>query len=203
MHMKTENKADQPERILVWDRLVRYGHWATVLSFVTAYVKPRWEGHIWVGYVILAYVAVRLLWGFVGTPYARFKAFLYSPRETTEYILSALRMGKAREYLSHNPMGALMVFVLLSLLSLQACSGVMLLGAQDFSGPLAGIVPTSWEDWLEPLHETLGPLIGSCVLLHITGVAWATWWHRENYLWSMITGYKSAYKRRNHREPHH
>ena len=199
--MKTENPPHQPERVLVWDKLVRYGHWATVLSFATAYIKPRWDGHVWIGYGILTYVVVRILWGFIGTPYARFKAFLYPPRETIDYTMAALRGGHAKEYLSHNPMGAVMVFVLLSTLLVQAVSGVMLYGAQALSGPLADIVPTPWEVWLEPLHRTLGPIIGICVLLHIVGVAWATWWHRENYVKAMITGYKSAYKRRSHRVP--
>lgn len=192
----------EKKTVRVWDLGVRVFHWTLVVSFAIAYFLYREDYHPWLGYLIFGLVAWRVVWGFVGSPYARFTAFLYSPRETVQYTFSALRLGDAKEYLSHNPMGALMVFLLLMSLTGQTVSGAMLYAAQDLSGPLAGLIPTEWEDWLEPLHEILADVLAVMVVCHLAGVAWATWWHRENYVRAMVTGNKSAYKRRHHREPH-
>ena len=192
----------EKQTVRVWDVWVRLFHWCLVAFFVVVYFFHREEFHSWLGYVIFALIIWRVLWGFVGSEYARFAAFIYSPKETLQYTLSALRLGHAREYLSHNPMGAMMVFALLSLLLVQTTLGTMLYAAQSLSGPLAGVVPTDWDEWLESAHEMLAQVLAVLVSAHVVGVIWATWWHRENYIRSMITGTKSAFKRRDHREPH-
>ncbi|MCB1906252.1 MAG: cytochrome b/b6 domain-containing protein [Rhodocyclaceae bacterium] len=185
---------------LVWDRVVRLGHWslAGCVSY-SMFAEPDFPGHDISGYVILAIVLWRWVWGFVGSPYARFRAFVYSPGETLRYMLSAFRMGEAREYSSHNPMGALMVFALLVFLPVTCGLGIMLLAAQQLAGPLAGVVPVEWDYDLEILHQYAAYAIAGLVGVHLLGTAWASWWHRENYLMAMITGRKNRHKRRRKR----
>lgn len=62
------------EMVRVWDRVVRSFHWALVLSFVTAWLTSHSSEdiHHWAGYAAAGLVAMRLLWGVLGTPYARF-----------------------------------------------------------------------------------------------------------------------------------
>jgi len=204
-----DTAADKPEvevarrgagKEVVWDLVVRIGHWTMVGCFAySILVEPDFPGHDISGYLILAIVLWRWVWGFVGSRHARFRAFIYSPRETLSYTLSAFRMGDAREYSSHNPMGALMVFVFLVMLPLTCLLGVMLLAAQQLAGPLAEIVPIAWDDDLEGLHTLAAYTMGWLVVLHIAGTVWASWWHRENYVLAMITGRKSRYKRRRKR----
>lgn len=191
-----------PPREVVWDWGVRLGHWAIlacVIYLFTHHDTKDFPGHDVAGYAVVGIVTWRFVWGFVGTRYARFSAFLYSPRETLSYTLSALKMGDAREYTSHNPMGALMVFVLLAMLTAITTLGLMLLAAQQLAGPLAGWVPTDWDAALETAHGTLAYGLLGAVSVHILGTVWASWWHRENYVWSMITGRKVVYKRRRKR----
>ncbi len=185
---------------VVWDKVVRVGHW-TLVSCVaySLFLEPKFPGHDISGYVILTIILWRWIWGFIGSPYARFKAFIYSPRETFRYTLAAFRMGEAREYSSHNPMGALMVFVFLLGLPLICVLGIMLLGAQQLAGPLAGIVPLDWDYDLEVLHELAAWTIAWLIAIHVVGTAWASWWHRENYVLAMLTGRKSRFKRRRKR----
>jgi cytochrome b len=93
-------------KVPVWDLVVRVGHWTLVACVAYAlFVRPQFPGHEFAGYVILGIVLWRWLWGFIGSPYARFSAFIFSARETLQYTLSAFRMGEAREYTSHNPIG--------------------------------------------------------------------------------------------------
>ncbi|MCB1889113.1 MAG: cytochrome b/b6 domain-containing protein [Rhodocyclaceae bacterium] len=185
---------------VVWDKVVRVGHWT--LAGCVAYslfAEPEFPGHDLSGYTILAIILWRWVWGFIGSPYARFRAFIYSPRETLRYTLAAFRMGEAREYSSHNPMGALMVFVFLLGLPVICGLGIMLLGAQQLAGPLAGIVPLEWDYDLEVLHELAAWTVAWLIGVHIVGTAWASWWHRENYVLAMLTGRKSRFKRRRKR----
>lgn len=197
---KSDGKNLPVNRIRVWDLGVRVGHWSLAVAFAIAFLEYRtFPLHAYVGYAILAIVVWRIVWGFIGPEHARFRAFLYSPRDTLRYTLSALRLGPAAEYLSHNPMGALMVFALLAGLLAECVLGMMFYSANALSGPLGELVPTPWEDWLESAHSLLGNVLAWMIAGHLIGIAWATWWHRENYVLPMITGFKSRHHRRQQR----
>ena len=75
----------QPADVLVWDPLVRFGHWALAAAFAVAFFSAE-EGaggpgvwHVWSGYLVGGIVVLRVLWGFVGSRHARFSDFLYEP----------------------------------------------------------------------------------------------------------------------------
>lgn len=61
----------------VWDRFVRVFHWTLVSSVLLNYfVLEEGEApHEWVGYLATALVVARAVWGFIGSPHARFAAF--------------------------------------------------------------------------------------------------------------------------------
>ncbi|MEP1930167.1 MAG: cytochrome b/b6 domain-containing protein, partial [Roseibium sp.] len=65
------------QKVKVWDPLVRIFHWSLVVLFTANAVVVEDEStlHIWVGYIVAALIAVRIIWGFVGTKYARFDSF--------------------------------------------------------------------------------------------------------------------------------
>lgn len=99
-------QADSPERIRVWDPLVRIFHWALVGGFATAFIVE--DGllgvHVWAGYLVLSLIAVRLIWGLIGTRHARFSDFVRKPSDVLAYVRDALRL-RAPRYLGHNPAG--------------------------------------------------------------------------------------------------
>jgi len=199
-NLQTQSAASTTQ-IKVWDVLVRVFHWSLVISFTTGYlITKKFPLHAYAGYTIFALVLTRIVWGFIGTRYARFSAFTYSIEETVQYTRSALHMGKAREYLSHNPMGAIMVYLLLVMLLGNTLLGTMLYGAQQMDGPLADIVPVMWDENLEAAHKFMAKALLTTASFHLAGVLWATWWHRQNYILAMFTGYKSPFTRRSHRE---
>ncbi|HEX4911226.1 MAG TPA: cytochrome b/b6 domain-containing protein [Permianibacter sp.] len=126
------------ERIKVWDPLVRLFHWALVLAFFLAYLTGEEDTpvHVYAGYVITGLILFRLLWGFVsggfaGASFARFRSFLFSPAETLAYVRDS-KLGKAKHYLGHNPIGALMVFALLFSLSGTVFTGLAMNGDLPF-----------------------------------------------------------------------
>lgn len=74
-------------RVPVWDFAVRLFHRSLVVMVFTANVfdSPR-SLHKSVGYVVIALIAFRVIWGFVGTPHARFADFVPGPRRLLGYV---------------------------------------------------------------------------------------------------------------------
>jgi len=127
-----------PPMVRVWDPLVRVGHWLLVTGFFVAYLTEDdlLTLHSWTGYIVAAYVVIRVLWGFAGPGHARFADFAYGPVRAARYLFQLLRFRSPR-YLGHSPAGAMMVFALLLTLAATSVSGMALLAVEENAGPLA------------------------------------------------------------------
>ncbi len=195
------NTSNTDKEVKVWDPLIRIFHWTLVIGFTVAYLTgdELTTIHIWSGYLIAGLLLVRLLWGFIGTKHARFRDFIYPPREVAAYLKS-LVSGKSRRYLGHNPAGGVMVLLLLTSLVLTTGSGLMML--QSTQGSLIP-PPVSQSGWfaddddefegsevLEEVHEFFANLTLLLVILHIAGVVVSSRLHHENLVRAMITGKK-------------
>lgn len=130
--------------VYVWDPFIRAAHWALVVAFTIAFVTEddALLIHVWAGYVVGAMVVLRVLWGLVGPRYARFSDFVYRPRAVADYVRDLL-LFKAKRYLGHSPGGGAMVVVLLVSLAITVASGLVVYGAGDKAGPLAGLFAAS------------------------------------------------------------
>ena len=131
----------QPSDILVWDPLVRFGHWTLAAAFAVAFFSAE-EGaggpgvwHVWSGYLVGGIVVLRVLWGFVGSRHARFSDFVYEPCKVLAY-LGDLLLGRGRRYVGHSPAGGAMVIALLVCLAATVATGIVAYGEQG-KGPLA------------------------------------------------------------------
>jgi cytochrome b len=166
-----------------------------VITFFTAYFTEDefLTAHVWAGYVIGAVVCFRLVWGFAGPPHARFTDFVRSPAVTFRYLADLARHQGSR-YLGHNPAGGAMIVVLLISLAGTVFSGVMLYGLEDGAGPLAGwlVENAEKEEMWEEIHEVLANLTLLLVGVHVAGVLFSTYVHRENLVKAMFTGRKRA-----------
>jgi cytochrome b len=187
-------QAQNTEQVRVWDPLVRIFHWSLVGGFATAFiVEDDLLGvHVWAGYLVLALIAVRLVWGIVGTRHARFTDFVRGPRQVLGYLRESLRLAAPR-HLGHNPLGGAMVVALLALVGLTGLTGMALYGAQELSGPLAGLMSGTSPAvgaGLEETHEVLANLTLLFIAAHVAGVLFSSFAHRENLIASMLTGRK-------------
>jgi cytochrome b len=172
---------ERPATVRVWDPLVRLFHWVLVISFTIAWLNTEDKTlHKGAGYVVLALVAVRLIWGLVGSRHARFRDFVPRPRELLGYLKSLLR-GQPRRYLGHNPAGGAMIVLMLAMLVLTGGSG-WLSTTDAFWG----------VEWVENLHAAAANLTVVLVFAHVAGVVFSSLQHRENLVLAMITGRKRA-----------
>lgn len=187
----------------VWDRAVRAFHWSLAIGFFTAYLS---EGeplflHIWAGYAVAGLVVLRVVWGFVGTAHARFTDFVFPAGTVLSHIFDELRL-RARRYIGHSPAGGAMVIALLAVLAITTASGMVLLAVHEGKGPLSGLIaaappgtsteggePAIVEQW-EEAHEIFANVALALVILHIGGVALASFAHRENLVRAMFDGKK-------------
>ncbi len=190
----------------VWDPLVRISHWILLVAVATALItrgEPE-SLHQWAGYVVASYVVFRLFWGVAGPQSARFENFLASPMAGLTYVAD-LVAGKAKRHVGHSPAGGLMVVALLIGLSGSAATGMAMESHVRIPAFVASWVPTEANDggvaseesdagenesaW-EEVHELFANLVMVLAILHVTGVAIASFKHRENLVRAMVTGNK-------------
>ena len=167
----------------VWDPLVRVFHWSLVACVLLnlLVVDDGEDLHQWLGYAAAALVSVRVVWGFIGTRHARFADFFPTPRRVVNHV-RALAGGASEHHWGHNPLGALMVFALLTM--------VMSLGLTGWMQTL-----DAWwgEEWLMDLHEGLGEWLLPMVGLHAAAVLVVGRIERTRLVKAMVTGVKERY----------
>ena len=166
--------------VAVWDPLVRLTHWSVALMILlnAAFTDPEGDLHEWVGYIAVGLIGLRLIWALIGQRHARFSAFPPNPTTAIRYFRGLLG-GDRTVHLSHNPLGALMVYNLwLTVLAL-GVTGYMMTTLRFF-----GI------DWVEEAHELAFNWLMLSVALHVAGVAFDTWRSGVNLARAMITGRK-------------
>lgn len=167
------------DEVRVWDPLVRLFHWSLVTALAVAFLaEDSLSIHEAAGYVALALIGLRIVWGFLGSRHARFVDFVPSPRSLARY-LSSLAHGRAERHLGHNPAGGVMILALLT--------GVAAVG---ISGWLTTTDRFWGVRWLEDLHELLAYGLLVLVGCHVLGVLVSSLLHRENLVRAMIVGRK-------------
>lgn len=177
--------ADPPDP---WDPVVRITHWGVAFAVVANGLVTEDGGtvHVWLGWVALGLLVLRLVWGFVGPREARFAAFPPDPAGALAHLRALVR-GRAAPTPSHNPAGALMAYALWAMLALTTATGI----AMTTDGPVgmaerrAAFERGDWAalarersyyddetgEILEEVHEVAANLLMLLALLHIAGVA--------------------------------
>ncbi len=206
---------EMKREIRVWDPLVRIFHWSLVLAFGIAYFSGDEENnlHLYAGYVVFALIGFRILWGLIGTRFARFSNFVYSPGSVIKYIKDSVA-GRPKHYIGHNPAGGVMIIALLLSLGGVTYSGLKVYAIEEGAGPLAQSTEISFiksahadadehekyggseeheeEEFWEEIHEATANFVLFLVILHIAGVFIVGRLHNENLVKGMITGNKKV-----------
>ena len=167
-------------KTLVWDLPTRMFHWLLAISFFGAYTLSESERlqhyHVMFGYTVLALTAFRLLWGFIGTRYARFGSFLFGPKAVAKHV-GGLLHKKVEPHAGHTPAGSWAIYAMFLLAIVTGVTGY--LNFNEIGG-----------DVMEEIHEVAANAWMLVVFVHVAGVIVSSIVERQNLPRSMVTGYK-------------
>jgi cytochrome b len=156
----------------VWDKTVRIFHWLNVLCVLmliaigVAILNSKALGvttegkillktiHVYVGYVFAINLGWRIVWGFIGSRFARWKMALPFGSEYKAQLkahIDGAKNNKPVGFLGHNPIARLMVALLFLLLSVQAVTGLILAGTDVYMPPFGNL----FKQWVATDASTI------------------------------------------------
>lgn len=171
----------------IWDLALRVFHWSLVAA-VSAAIATGLAGGDWMvwhgraGVAIAGLLGFRFSWGLLGSETARFRSFLPTPARLRAYLAGRWHG------VGHNPLGALSVIALLTLLAVQLGTGLFSDDDIAFSGPLVSLVPDEQISALTAWHHRVVNLLYGLLGLHIAAIAFYAVVRRKNLVRPMVTG---------------
>ena len=148
------------KRMMVWDSPIFITHWLLAFCFVGATLTQESEKfrlvHVTLGYTMLGIVGFRLIWGFIGSKYARFttiKPRFLRVRENIQAILS----GNKEFSIGLNAIGFVAAYLLMGLVLLVSASGYLVFNE---IGP----------ELISEIHELVGNLLITVVVVHVVSI---------------------------------
>jgi cytochrome b len=174
------------QTVKVWDLPTRFFHWLLVASiaalFVTGKMDDAIDLHGKIGVFVVPILTFRVIWGFIGSTYARFLQFFPTPARVLAYLKGEWRG------LGHNPLGALSVFALLFLTALQTSLGLFSFDEISFHGPLAALIGDDLAIRFTGWHQTLAYILLGFIGLHVASIVFYRFVKKHNLLLPMLTG---------------
>ncbi len=186
---------NEPRLVRVWDLPTRTFHWLLAVCVVSSIVSARIGGgamvwHFRIGYAVFTLLAFRLIWGFVGGHWSRFRAFVYAPSTSLRYLRGGSQAHE-HHHVGHNPAGAWSVFGLLAVLVAQVGTGLVADDEIASSGPLVKYVRTATSAAASAWHRNFGQwIIVGLVVLHVAAIAFYWLRRRQNLVGPMLHGDK-------------
>ena len=148
------------KRMLVWDSPIFFTHWLLAICFLGTIVTQESEKfrlvHVTMGYTMLGIVGFRVIWGFIGSKYARFttiKPRFLRVRENIQAILS----GNKEFSIGLNAVGFLAAYLLMGLVLLVSATGYLVFNE---IGP----------ELISEIHELVGNLLIVVVVVHVGSI---------------------------------
>lgn len=161
---------------MIWDRFIRIFHWSVVTVFFFNRFITEDDLHDYLGYFLLGLLIARVVWGFCGSQHARFANF-FPTISGIKHHIEQIKTKSVDPTEGHNPLGGLMILLLLFFLFSVCITGWMI-GLDQFWG----------IEWVETVHEILSNIILALVFFHVAAVLMMSKITRINLIKTMITG---------------
>lgn len=176
------------KQYLIWDLPTRIFHWLLVVTLLALWYTSEnelIELHIKCGYFALSLIVFRIVWGVVGTRHAKFHAFFPTPSRLKRFLVDK------HESPGHNPLGALMIILMILLIGLQAMSGLFINDDVFSSGPYYGVLSSELESLMNTIHHNAFDFILIASVIHIAAIVYYRVVKKRNLVKPMITGKKN------------
>lgn len=184
----------EPRPVRVWDLPTRLFHWTLAVAVLAQIVTGKIGGnaitwHFRIGYVVMALLAFRIVWGLVGGHWSRFVRFVYGPATVLRYLRGQARSDEHLD-VGHSPLGAFSVFALLLLLAVQVGTGLVADDEIANQGPLNRFVASATALSATHWHKEYGQVVLIVlVLLHVAAIVYYRT-KGKNLVQPMLTGDK-------------
>ena len=175
--------------VKIWDLPLRVFHWsfmACVFGSIISGKMANWTVHERFGLAIMGLVLFRVIWGFIGSPTARFANFLTGPKKVFFYARALMRRNQT-DGAGHSPLGGYATMALLVIPLLMALTGSISSDYIFYDGPFYHLVP-EWANLAGRLHHLGEKLIFLIIFLHLAAIIFYLWRLRKNLIGPMITG---------------
>jgi cytochrome b len=190
--MNTET-ASSLRLLRVWDLPTRVFHWSLAFCVIALVITASLGGnamewHLKLGYAVATLLIFRVVWGFVGGHWSRFKQFFFSPLTILRYL-----RGKSmpEHEVGHNPLGSLSVWGLLAIMGLQVATGLVSDDEIATQGPFVKFVSSATSLLATGYHKQWGKwVIVTLVCLHIAAILFYFFKKKENLIKPMLDGDK-------------
>jgi cytochrome b len=180
------SEEERTSAFVLWDWPTRLFHWLIVVCVGLAWwsgEQADFDRHSFLGYTVIVMVAFRITWGFIGSTHSRFADFVVGPGRVRDYL-----RGHVTKTNGHNPLGGWSVLVLLSLLLLQAVSGLFNSDDLMFDGPFYFWAEVGFRDAMGVVHEQAFNVLMVFISLHLVAVAYAQWRKKQPLIQAMVKG---------------
>jgi cytochrome b len=169
---KTSLNLAQNSRVRVWDLPTRLFHWALTIcvfgAIITVNIGGLWmEWHIKFGIAALCLIVFRIIWGFVGSRYARFSQFVKGPKGVIAYLKQSNTTPAGA---GHNAIGAWSVMLLLGVIGAQALTGLFSTDDIMTQGPLNAYVSNATAETITSVHHLLSNAVIALIIVHIGAI---------------------------------
>lgn len=145
---------------MVWDSPIFFTHWLLALCFLGAILTQESEKfrlvHVTMGYTMLGIVGFRVIWGFIGSKYARFTTIKPRFLRVRENIQAIFR-GDKEFSIGLNALGFIAAYLLMGLVLLVSASGYLVFNE---IGP----------ELISEVHELVGNLLIAVVVVHVGSI---------------------------------
>ncbi len=174
------------KKITVYDLPTRFFHWLFAFLFIAAFAiakavddeSPLFSYHMLAGLTIAYLLVLRFIWGFTGTAYARFSSFKLNPIELIRYFKDTVVM-KTKSYPGHNPASSYAAVIMFACAIGLAVTGILMSTGGE-------------NDSLEEIHELLANIFLISVIIHVAGIVFHHFRHRDSLWSSMLDGKKKT-----------
>lgn len=172
----------------VFDIPTRLFHWVFAILFVFAFSVAKFTDddgalypyHMLVGMIMVLAICLRLIWGVIGSKYARFNSFDLNPISLIEYLKSILN-GQKKPKIGRNPASSFAAIAMFGLSISLGISGYLMASATN----------ENQKHNIEEFHEVFAHLFLIIALLHILGIIIHTISQKDPIARAMIDGKKT------------
>jgi len=183
------------QQLLIWDLPLRIFHWAFATTIIGCWATHELgsdyiDWHMQLGYVAIGLLLFRVIWGFVGTRHSRFASFFPTPAKLKRYL--SQDQDSASKIAGHNPLGSLMVFVMLLLVLVQVSSGLFVDDEIFTTGPYFNALGGTVDKVMSSIHHNAFDFMAIAIVLHVAAVMFYQRVKKQNLVKPMFTGYKSS-----------